>query len=230
MREIISIVVTAIVTLGVAWIRGYFDRKGIEKDQEFKLKTQISLVLNELKTLSTTMVNIQIDLKTHIDETNFIRDFKDSIRNRSKQILSLSFSLEQKYKNILGFWADTIEKFGTDFYDNKNRGVDKFTLEKQLNQDMTRDLDDLNIYMDDLIEEIRVVDGQKYRFSKYLIKYQVHNKTHLLVSRLADNGFKDNTKITEAFVSYIDTFYAAFLTAISIWEAAPVYHIEMDAA
>jgi len=237
LEQIIGLVIGAIVTLTLAWIKGYFDVKKTEKlisdkekEQDEKLVAQVKLIVNELKGISTSIVNLELELKAHTEETDFIRDLRDAIKNRSKQILYLSLSLNQRYKNILAYWSDIIEKYADDFYNNKNRNTDRNTFEKQLTQDMTRELEDFNNYIDNLIDEYRVVKEKKMTFSKYLNVYQVHNKTHLLVSRLIENGFKEKHKIIDIFVKYIDDYFSVFLTAVVTWQDFELYNYETENA
>jgi hypothetical protein len=230
--QLVGILIGALVTLGLAWIKGYHDSQKIDKKinekeaiQDAKLIAQVKFIVDEIKGISTIVTNIQNDLEHHINETNFVSDLVNSIRSKSKQFLYSSIGLNQKYKNILGYWADVIEKFGVDYYNNKNRKKDYVILEKELIQDMNRNLDDFDSYMDDFISELKLIKGRKYRFSTYLKDFQVHNKTHVLISRLIENGFKSPDKIIEVFVKYIDDYYTNFATAINIWESAEEYSL-----
>lgn len=233
--QIIGIIVGALVTLGLAWIKGYYDKKETDKKindkealQDAKLASQVKFIVDEIKGISSIVTTIQLDLQHHINETNFVRDLKDSIRSKSKQFLYTSIGLAQKYKSILGYWAEIIEKFGVDYYENKNRKKDYSTLEKELKQDMDRDLNDFNNYIEDLVSEYKIIKGKKYRFSKYLEEFKIHNKTHLLVERLIENGFETTDKITNVFIKYIEEFFTSFSTAISIWESAEDYSYDKE--
>jgi hypothetical protein len=235
--QIIGIIIGAIVTLGLAYIRGYFEKKATDKKidkkeevQNENLQKAVKLITDEIKGLSSSVVNLELELMNHIEITNFISDLRASIQNRSKQILYLSLTLNQKYKNILGYWSEIIEKFAVNFCDNKNRKKDTSILEKQLLQDMRKELEDFNYYMDDLIDEYRVVKNKKYCFSKYLNEFQVHNKTHLLVARLIENGFKkeDNDKLIKVFTKYIEEYFQVFLTAITAWNELEIYNFNEE--
>jgi hypothetical protein len=235
--QLLGILVGALVTLGLAWIKGYYDNIKINKKiddkdiaQTEELKKQVKFIVDEIKGMSNIVADMQTDLLHHINETNFVRDIRDSIRSKSKQFLYSSMGMAQKYKSILGYWAEVIEKFGVDYYENKNRKKDYTILEKELQQDLNRDLDDFNNYIDDLVLEYKVIKGKKYRFSKYLEEFKVHNKTHVLVSRLIENGFDTTEKITGVFVKYIDDFFTNFATAISIWEASEDYNYDQEKA
>jgi len=230
--QIIAIIIGAIVTLGLAYIKGYFeklatDKKINEKEviQNANLNKAVKLITDEIKGLSSSVVSLEIELRNHIDVNNFTLDLKSAIQNKSKLILYLSLTLNQKYKNILGYWSEIIEKYAVNFCDNKNRKKDVSTLEKQLNQDMMKELEDFNNYIDDLINEYRTVKGKKYKFSTFLNEFQVHNKTHLLVARLIENGFtkEDNDKLIKVFTKYIEEYFQVFLTAIAMWDGFPLY-------
>jgi hypothetical protein len=222
---------TLLTTLGVSLIKSYFDNKARDKklqdkeiEQDKKLEAKIQLVIGEIKGISNVAVRLEDKLDRHIDEGDFIARLSYSVENKAAQILSLSFSLHQKYKNMLSHWADVIEEFGKNFIQNKNKRKDKHNLEKILNQEIDICLNDFNIYIDSFDTELRLLNKKKYRFSKFIEENKLHNKTRLLVARLAENGFEENKdKLVEIFINYINDFFEAFLTAISVWKNLPIY-------
>jgi len=241
-NDILSIMITALSTLilalGSNWIKSYFDSKvrdiklkEQEDTQDKKLESQIKLVIGEIKGLSNIVVTLERKLDIHLDETDFISTLTDSIQNKSAKILSLSFSLHQKYKNMLSHWADIIGDFSKNYNDNKNRRKDKSNLEKLLTQDMEIYLNDFNNYIDSFDTEYRMLNNKKYRFSQFLEDAKIHNRTHLLVARLAENGFEgDKNKMVDIFIKYISDYFESFLTAIAVWEKLPLYEFNEKVA
>ncbi|MCK9429257.1 MAG: hypothetical protein M0R17_04585 [Candidatus Omnitrophica bacterium] len=229
--QIISIIVGGLVALGLAWIKEIYNNRRINKkiedkdiEQKEELKKQVKFIVDEIKGISTIVIGIQNDLQHHINETNFVRDLREAIQSKSKQFLYASMGLQQKYKNILGYWTDIIEKIGVKYFDDKNHNKENAQIEKELKQDMDRELDDFNNYIYDLVPEFKEIKGKRYSFSKYLNEFGVHNKTHVLVLRLIENGFeKDLNKIVKVFTKYIEEYFASFHTAITVWETAKNY-------
>lgn len=233
-EAIISAIAVGVIGIVISQIKNHFEKKSLSRDFDKKLTKQVSFITDEIKGVSTIVTNIQTKLDQHIDENDFKVTFSHALRSKSNQFSYSSLSLNQKYKNILGYWSTTIEKFGLNYFDNKNRGKDYSTLEKDLNEEILRELEDFNIYVDDLVPELKIIKNKKFTFSSYLEEFQIHNKTHVLVLRLVENGFTDangitdTTKIVGIFVKYLDGFFTNFATALNIWEAAETYNFKEE--
>lgn len=229
--QIIGAIVAVIIALGTAFIRGYFvekanEKKNTKRDEinDNKLATQINIVLNRQDSSDLILIenekllkDIKKLLMEHILADNFLKNFANSIRFKSNEILSWMTSNNDGTKIILSNWTEAIITFGKFFYEDKNRYEDKDTFKKHLFQEMDRHIKRFYGNADSLVNGIRILNGKKHRFSSFLKDSKIHQRTDYLIGVLAENGLDEN-ETTKKFTTYIEDFYQLFFTSISVWE------------
>lgn len=203
------------------------DKESEEKNKEREEKLQ-KLVLDKLNDVEVKLVNLEFSVNSHIKDTDFRSEFKDSIRNKSRQILlNLSNFLTQDHKNILSNWADSMEKFGLDFYYTSKRQDRRKDLDNFLTQLMDTSIGNFYNYIDYSYEEVRISKKKKMLFSQFVDSSKVHNKTEQLKMRLVVNGFEDTKEVIDLFSGYIEDFFMDFTNVITLWERLEIYEKEV---
>lgn len=203
------------------------DNEKKNKVREEKLQ---KLVLDKLEDVEVKLTNMEFSLNTHIVDTDFKSEFKDSIRNKSRQILAnLSSFLTQEQKTVLGNWADTMEEFGLDFFYTSKRKERKKDLDIYLTQELDRHISNFYNYVDFSCEEIRTYKKRKVLFSQFIDQVKLHNRSEQLKMRLVANGFKDTSEVIDEFVGYIEDFFADFASIVRIWERLEIFDKEIAA-
>jgi len=206
------------------------ERKKLEDEREERFKKFISASIEDVK---AKMVNIEMKLESHIEDTDFRFEFQDAVRNKARQnILILNNFLNQSFKNILSNWADSIEAFGLDWYDNIRKmhgddGVTKSRDKKEIDDFLTHSMNvmisDFDTYIDSVSDEIKLYNGRPVYFSQFITQQSLHNKTELLKLRLVQNGFKNNKDIIKEFKNHIDDFFSLFTQLLTIWNGLEQY-------
>jgi len=197
------------------------------KDREERRQ---KLVLDKLEDLEVNVTDMKIALTVHIEDTDFRTEFKDNIRNKSRQIIiNLGDFLAPEHKNILSNWSDTIEKFGLDFFYSSKRKERKKNIDTWLTQEMDINIRNFYNFVDFMYEEIRVYNKKKVLFSNFLDTIKLHNRTELLKMRLIQNGLSMED-IIDLFSAYIEDFYADFVKAIKIWYTLEIFEREREVA
>jgi len=165
-------------------------------------------------------------LEVHIEENDFTIKFKNTLQNKSSLILAMYGNLAQGHKNILDYWADTIERFGMRFYYSDFRKAPRTTkeeisrakhnLEIFLNTCMDVRLNNLNDLIHDTFPKPKTTNKKKLYFSDFLAESQLHNKTQLLILALVENGLSQNEIILK-FENYLAEFYQKYLDLMVIF-------------
>lgn len=199
-----------------------------EKIRESQLK---EFILDTLDTVQIKLVDIEMAFTTLADKIDFKTEFRSKISNKSAQILiHLSEFLTQEQKNILNYWGNIIEEFGTKFFDNIKRKGRKKTLSSYLSQEMEICIRDFDNYVDSIYGEIRIYNKEKVFFSQFIDKVKLHSRSEQLKMRCVANNFKDNDEIIEIFIEYIEDFYADFTSGIRAWNLLSIYEKKENAA
>lgn len=243
-NEIIVTIIQSFVSLLLLAAGYFFNRRLKKKEKEDKVKEESRVkeddarekrlqkyISDEVNELIIKVTDMEMILKSHIEETNFKFDFINTIKNHSRQIIiTLTNFLEQEHKNILSHWADTIEKFGLDWYYNSRQKKSKKEIDEYLTQELDIHIKNLDNYVDYTYNVIKIYNNKKVIFSQFLDAVKLHNKTELLKLNLIKNGFKTNEDVFATFKEYIDDFFNDFTKVITIWNRLEVYEKTFNAA
>lgn len=243
-KEIIITIISSFASI-IMLVLGYFFNRKLKKQEKNAKKKEDARVIEDnareerfkkyisdiTEDLVITVTDMKMKLETHIEDTNFKLDFVNTIRNHSRQIITtLTNFLEQEHKNILSHWADTIEKFGLDWYYNSRQKKSKKEIDEYLTQELDIYIKNLDNYVDYTYNVIKIYNNKKVIFSQFLDAVKLHNKTELLKLKLIKNGFKTNQDVFTTFKEYIDDFFNDFTKIITIWNRLEVYEKTSNAA
>jgi hypothetical protein len=192
-----------------------------KRDEEIdkKQETRIKIITNRLEEIESVVTNIESALKIHLTDDNFRKDFREVIRSTSLNIIEKSYSIRQVYKNILSYYADSIEKFGLCFYySNKRKGA-QWDRDKGLTEEKTILLEDFLKFIDSNIIAYKIYKSSKVCMSDFLsdTKINAFASLEILVQDLIRNGLSESD-VKEKFRIHIDKFFKVFITSSIVWE------------
>ena len=213
--ELIGLMSVMVVTLG-GWgstmIKGHLDKKTSLKE----LTKRDKILADSLRGLESTVVDLAMDMKNLVKETDFEKVLRNSIRAKASQIVSLNFNIPDNSKNIVIHTARQIEDFAFLFYYSPYRN-NPAEMEKYLHSDIQEKRASSYSFIDNCCVEVKTYKKKTYRLSTFLIELNIFKHLELLILRLIENGLsKDDT--IELFVKFTEKYSEEIIKAMMIFD------------
>ena len=221
-----SVIIALIIN--ISGMLGMFGKSWIDKRNTDRAITNRDKLQNiAVKEIQDTLVRygmdvseVKIMLENHISDNDFMLKFKNTLQNKSSLILTMYGNLDKEHRNILGFWAESIEKFGLKFYYSTHRKGNKIELSKFLNTDMDIKIDSLSSLISRSLPKPKQLKGKPAYFNNFIHDTQIHNSTQLLVLKLVENGLTFESTIS-LFENYLAEYYRLYLDKMVQFELLP---------
>lgn len=195
-------------------ILGFYFKIKLKKHEKENKSNEL---FSKIASMETSIADLKKVLESYISDNIFRISFKNTIRNKSRQLHRLYDNvLSVHSRNAILKWAGLMEKFGLDFFYSEQRKTDEKKRTEYLTSILNSYIDDFYRHVNFSHSGLRLLKSETITISDLLKSANIHSKTEFLKVTLIKNGLSFDDMIN-LFDDYITEFSQDLSSAFQVW-------------